>query len=212
MAHGAAGQVHALLELVVVSGDDRLRAAAEEAVAYERRLFDPPTGNWPDLRDDGHGPAGSASGIAWCHGAPGILLSRRCASEVLGPDEDDELRSGFATTERWVRSALATRPGNFSLCHGLAGNAEVLWETAGGLGQDPGSARRLAHDVAAMGTEEHARTGDAWPCGTPGGETPSLMLGLAGIGLFYLRLHDPSIPSVLAPVPASRGLSVGASP
>jgi hypothetical protein len=38
-----------------------------------------------------------------------------------------------------------------------------------------------------------------WPCGVPGGgESPSLMLGLAGIGHFYLRLYDPaSVPSVL---------------
>jgi lantibiotic modifying enzyme len=31
-----------------------------------------------------------------------------------------------------------------------------------------------------------------------GGETPNLMLGLAGIGYFYLRLYDPvKYPSVL---------------
>jgi lantibiotic modifying enzyme len=40
-----------------------------------------------------------------------------------------------------------------------------------------------------------------------GGETASLMLGLAGIGYFYLRLHDPEgIPSVLIirPPPGER--------
>ncbi|HYP18471.1 MAG TPA: lanthionine synthetase LanC family protein, partial [Chloroflexia bacterium] len=38
-----------------------------------------------------------------------------------------------------------------------------------------------------------------WPCGVMGGgENPSLMLGLAGIGYFYLRLYDPDkVPSVL---------------
>ena len=31
-----------------------------------------------------------------------------------------------------------------------------------------------------------------------GGETPNLMIGLAGIGYFYLRLYDPvAVPSVL---------------
>jgi hypothetical protein len=29
-----------------------------------------------------------------------------------------------------------------------------------------------------------------WPCGISGGQTPNLMLGLAGIGYFYLRLYD----------------------
>jgi hypothetical protein len=35
-----------------------------------------------------------------------------------------------------------------------------------------------------------------WPCGTSG-DTPNLMLGLAGIGYFYLRLAIPAIPSIL---------------
>jgi lantibiotic modifying enzyme len=40
-----------------------------------------------------------------------------------------------------------------------------------------------------------------WPCGLPNAnETPDLMLGLAGIAYFYLRLADPSrIPTVLLP-------------
>jgi hypothetical protein len=35
------------------------------------------------------------------------------------------------------------------------------------------------------------------------------MLGLAGIGLFYLRLHDDRIPSVLAPAPVPVALTQG---
>jgi lantibiotic modifying enzyme len=48
--------------------------------------------------------------------------------------------------------------------------------------------------------ERYARTRAAWPCGTHTGETPNLMLGLAGIGYFYLRLAQPQVPSVLLPV------------
>jgi lantibiotic modifying enzyme len=48
--------------------------------------------------------------------------------------------------------------------------------------------------------ERYARTGVSWPCGTHSGETPNLMLGLAGIGYFYLRLAVPQVPSVLLPV------------
>ena len=40
-----------------------------------------------------------------------------------------------------------------------------------------------------------------WPCGIPGGRTPNLFLGLAGMGYFYLRLVDPKVPSVLMPLP-----------
>ena len=38
------------------------------------------------------------------------------------------------------------------------------------------------------------------------------MLGLAGIGLFHLRLTDPSIPSVLAPSGDGAQLSAPAGP
>jgi lantibiotic modifying enzyme len=41
------------------------------------------------------------------------------------------------------------------------------------------------------------RHANPWPCGTFEGETTSLFLGLAGIGLFYLRLDDPAVDSVL---------------
>jgi lantibiotic biosynthesis protein len=38
-----------------------------------------------------------------------------------------------------------------------------------------------------------------WPCGVPEGhEAPGLRVGLAGIGHFYLGLHDPAVPSALA--------------
>lgn len=44
------------------------------------------------------------------------------------------------------------------------------------------------------------RSGAPWPCGTV--EVPGLLLGLAGIGYFYLRFADPAgTPTVLIPLP-----------
>ncbi len=65
--------------------------------------------------------------------------------------------------------------------------------------------RDLALEVAASGIERFGRPGQAWPCGTPEGETPGLMLGLAGVGLFYLQLHDSAIGSALLYVPETTG-------
>ena len=56
---------------------------------------------------------------------------------------------------------------------------------------------RLARDAAQAGIERHVHGATPWPCGTLEGETASLFLGLAGIGMFYVRLHDPARPSVL---------------
>ena len=87
--------------------------------------------------------------------------------------------------------------GNFSLCHGLAGNSESLLYAYETLGPDFGDLRTASLVVAQAGLDRFASTGAPWPCGTQSMESPGLMLGLAGIGHFYLRLHDPPIRSIL---------------
>jgi len=56
--------------------------------------------------------------------------------------------------------------------------------------------RSSIREVAHAGIERYAKRGHPWPCGM-NGDTPNLMLGLAGIGYFYLRLAIPAIPSIL---------------
>src|SRR5262245_1285365 len=57
--------------------------------------------------------------------------------------------------------------------------------------------RRGRSTCVERGIERYAARKARWPCGTHVGETPNLMLGLAGIGHSYLRLYQPSIPSIL---------------
>ena len=81
-SHGVAGIAYALLELAVATGDERYRTAALAALDYERALFDAVHQNWPDLREtqtlktETNSAQGSVFVTAWCHGAPGIGLSR----------------------------------------------------------------------------------------------------------------------------------------
>jgi hypothetical protein len=65
------------------------------------------------------------------------------------------------------------------------------------LGAQRTDDQALALETAYAGMERYAARGRPWPCGTPAGETPGLFLGLAGIGLYYLRLDHPAIPSLL---------------
>jgi hypothetical protein len=201
-SHGTAGVAFALLELSAATGEPQFRQAAIRAFDYERHWFDAAAGNWPDFRQSasraGRSTRPHRFGAAWCHGAPGIALSRLRACELM-LDETcaAEAIAALNTTRRALEESLRYRTGNWSLCHGLAGNAEVLLHGERVLGSRGGGWKATVLEVAAEGVRSHARSGHRWPCVAGGGDTPSLMLGLAGIGYFYLRLHSPSVPSVL---------------
>ena len=179
------------------TGEVRFRNAAEEAFRYERSFYSAENENWPDFRDFLRPPGSPpAFGVAWCHGAPGIALSRLRAWRVTGALEARE-EAGIAlrTTRRALESPGAASTG-FSLCHGCAGNADVLLEGHRDLGTQ--ELREVAEKIGHAGIEQFESARFPWPCGVPGaGETASLMLGTAGIGYFYLRLADPAVPSVL---------------
>lgn len=204
-SHGAAGIGWGLLELAKATGQELYGEAAEGAFRYERRFFSPQHGNWPDFRGSQPGQNAAQWGysLAWCHGAPGIALSRARAFRLTGSEEAKrEAAVAIQTTEMGVRQSLAYGAvADFSLCHGLAGNAECAAVSARILGNGAGTGAE--RDLARFGIERYHDDRAPWPCGVPGGgENPSLMLGLAGIGHFYLRLALPDeVPSVLMITP-----------
>ena len=198
LSHGAAGAGVAFLELFQETGDRRYSAGAEGAFEYERCWYVAAKRNWPDFRDPGHrvqraSPTPVCSTF-WCHGAPGIALSRLRAFEVLGREiYREEAVVALETTSEMVEESLRSGDGNFSLCHGLTGNAEIVLS-----GQEfVARASTLAVDTAAAGIDRSKRQAGRWVCGAGPVETQSLLLGLAGIGYFFLRLRNQSIPSIL---------------
>jgi len=222
LAHGAAGAGTGLLELYAATGDGAYRYAAEQAFAYEASAYDPRARNWYDYREievayyisrarpvdelrsrmaagDPTLRAGLKSMSAWCHGAPGIGLTRLRAYQVLGFEQyREESLLALATTAEPEHVGAA----NFSLCHGVGGNAELLILASEVLGEP-----RWRDRAIAWAHEGRARwlTAAAWPSGTINAEPdPSLMLGEAGVGYFFLRLAEPRVPSVLL-VPGTGG-------
>ena len=210
-AHGTGGIAYALAAMGAamgaavgagVGGDANL-AAAREAMRYERGLFRPAEGNWPDLRDfagrrqDGEKPCM----LAWCHGAPGIGFGRLAMAPAV-PDDPmvrAEAETAAATTLASLTNPGAAGRGNCSLCHGDFGNADMLLLAAERLGRADLRAAAEAVGLRALAAFEDARL--PWPCGVPNaGETPNLLLGLAGIGWFLLRLAAPdTVPTALLP-------------
>jgi type 2 lantibiotic biosynthesis protein LanM len=190
-SHGAGGIAHALFQLSLASGEPRYRETAWAAIEFERTLFSPREQNWLDRRDGRSRQHGGESFMtAWCHGAPGIGLSRLAA---LGHGDDRTVRKEIAAA---VSATLRHGFGrNHSLCHGDLGNLELLLEASRRLNDAPLSGQVSA--VASGVLNSIRRNG--WLCGIPLPiETPGLMNGLAGIGYGLLRLAAPEhIPSVL---------------
>jgi type 2 lantibiotic biosynthesis protein LanM len=194
-AHGAAGIGWALLELAALTNEERFRIAALKAIAYERSVFSPEAGNWPDFRELGIYKSATNDGqndfmTAWCHGAVGIGLARlRCLQHLDEPESRNEIDTALKTT-------LAEGFGsNHSLCHGDLGNMELLLQASEIFG-DP-QLRSQTYRLAGAILDSISKHG--WLCGNPlGVESPGLMTGLAGIGYGLLRLAEPKrVPSVL---------------
>lgn len=209
LAHGASGIGLALLELYRATGYGAYRFAAEMAFLYERSCFDASVGNWPDYRHPelgdltfGH-PTDDPSVVrssrtpehgrfepwrprfanAWCHGAVGIGLARARAFELTGQpayrrDAEAAIACSLSDAERHA--------GSLCLCHGLAGSGELLLQAAETFG-DPAWRERSLEIAGAVRSHLHR----ANP------QDPSLMLGDAGLGAFFLRLASDSTVSFL---------------
>src|SRR5579885_721093 len=206
-AHGTSGIALSLLKLAAVTGEERYRRAALDALVYDRSLYVPEKHNWQDLRSipsslanaerdaqDGEVQTRQPKMIAWCHGASGIGLSRLAIlpylDDAMLPQEID------IVINKIMAEGLNE---NHSLCHGMLGNLDVILGATQAL-DEPRYYEQLG-TATAMVLDSIDEYG--WVAGVPlGVETPGLMLGLAGIGYELLRLAVPEqVPSVLSVAP-----------
>lgn len=196
--HGAAGFAAAFAELYAFTGNNEYRQVSNATAKYEDSHYIPAQQNWPDFRNFNNAAPASTEhvcSIAWCHGAPGIGLSRLRMMELTG---DPGFRKGAeAAVSTTANSLSVMQVGNYSMCHGVFGNAELLLYAAE-LFQQPA----LKEKVFAAADEcikEYINKRIPIPNGLQSGhETPDFMLGSSGIGYFFLRLADPEgVPSML---------------
>ncbi|MFR9728846.1 type 2 lanthipeptide synthetase LanM family protein [Saccharopolyspora sp. MS10] len=194
-SHGAGGIGWALVLLGTSTGRADHVAAGRRAFAYEAAHFDGTEQDWYDLRrSTGHlARGGRHYANAWCNGAAGIGLSRIASWSLLGGQDEDLLREAHQALSATMRNFPRLR--NHTLCHGTAGNSELLLRFAL-LRSEPAfqleanvQVRELwrSLDDAEHGITEHSA--DFFP---------GLLLGISGFGLHFLRLARPErVPSVL---------------
>ena len=116
-SHGAGGIAAALSRLYSHSPAPNILTSIRRAMRYEESCFDPPSANWKDFRNS---ESGLPPMTSWCHGAPGIALSRlsilhNCPDMFLFPELDVAL-----STSRSHKPRLDT------VCCGSFGISAIL--------------------------------------------------------------------------------------
>jgi len=202
-SHGAAGIAYALLRLYEATGEAPFQEAAREAIAYERSVFNPEAGNWPDFRASAaEGPSFMTS---WCHGAPGIGLARLGALRVSDSSGiPNELRLDTGAIRADIDVALETTQrygaqGPDHLCCGTLGRAELLLTASSQLSRP--DLLEIARGWASWVVNRAKRVGGYTLRLSPQLDhaySPGFFQGTAGVGYQLLRLAYPSqLPSVL---------------
>ncbi len=205
LAHGASGVALALLEYGHISDNEDYLNAVRQGMQYERSWFDRRQSNWADIRNinntDGNVFLQKFSyPVFWCHGAGGIGLVRLRAYELTGNKNMlAEASAALQAATSQARYIIKNKKGelspevNLSVCHGLGSIIDLFLYAYQVLGHD--ELLKRARDIGefSINISYQYEEQEYWRCGIHGGgEAPGFMLGLAGIGYNFLRLHDPS--------------------
>jgi lantibiotic modifying enzyme len=187
LSHGAAGIGYYLLHLHRATKETAYRGLAEEAARFvlAHAVADGADGyKWTKIQP----PRKDAYPVQWCHGSPGMGLffcdmERHLGGKVYGKTLD----RCVVSTRREGRTA---RVGGCQ-CHGVSGNAELFVE-AFRLRRD----EKLMETARLFGSALLEPSDDGFRVQVVLSRhkyryPPGYMLGLAGIGRYFLRLADP---------------------
>lgn len=195
-AHGTSGIGWALISVGCATHQPDYISAGKQAFAYEKLHFDEQEQDWYDLRT--RGVAALHSGLhfanAWCNGAAGIGLSRIASWAMLGKNDDDLLQEAYIALAATLRNFH--RLGTDTPCHGKAGNAEFFLRFAQLKGEP---AFQMEANVQAQAQWRNFEKANNWIFGGVSQHVfPGFMIGLAGLGMHFLRLAYPErVPSPL---------------
>lgn len=195
MSHGAAGIALSLLKLFELSGKKEFHQAAIEAIEYETTLFSKNKKNWADLRGKYAGkPVPPHYASNWCHGAPGIGLARLAGFHLLHNEKiEDDIQAALFTTMK------AGVTGYDHLCCGTFGRVDLLIELSQKIDYP-----EILLEARKRGSWSHdrAQKKNGWRLIAALDHTlqsPSLYMGISGIGYQLLRLAEPAkLPSILS--------------
>lgn len=186
-AHGAAGIADVLLAVHVATGEPAPLATALAAARWLEELAVPSeehggTVDWP--MEEGQ----PITAPFWCHGATGIGRLFLRLAQVTG--DADALETATRAARSVSRRARWAGP---TLCHGLAGNLELLLEVSAAIGS--GEMRAEAEELGALLSAFLVEEGDRLVAlgDTAAISSPDYLIGYAGIAVSFLRLAQEDL-------------------
>ena len=192
-SHGAAGIAYTLLCLYQFTGENALLEAANEAITYEKSVFNPDISNWPDLRFCSTDSRATYSS-SWCHGAPGIGLARIAGLNILDTNEiRADIEAAINTTNQYNRLTELD-----DLCCGNMSRVECLFTAAQKLSQQQLQVAALNQTAKILARAKERGTFSFSSNWRSSPYLPGFFKGVSGIGYQLLRLAHPDLlPSVL---------------
>lgn len=124
MAHGNAGILMPVMCLWKLTCKQQYANLAEEIWQFENSLFNMKSNNWDDFHVE-NSAKDSIGAVSWCHGAPGILLSRMFCYECTD-DEHWKNRLCKDMSTAYEKLRVYWRRDSWCLCHGNCGNLWIL--------------------------------------------------------------------------------------
>ena len=189
-SHGVSGIIAALSRLYQLTEDNRFLTAIQKGLGYERSVFCLEKRNWPDFRSSSEPTKFMNS---WCHGAPGIALSRLCLKQSGIWDEQiaTEIEIALETTAK-------QDTGVDHLCCGSFGRAAILNLTSD---FDMGDKWDLfAQQIVELSLKRALNQKSYRLFSTLEGEIllPGVFTGMAGIGLQLLSYSSGKAQRIVA--------------
>lgn len=185
-SHGNAGIEAQLIRLYMITKDNSILEIIKDAISYDRAMFDEKSNNWKKQLDK------DEISYAWCHGAPGMLLSRIMMVEA-GYDDEKIGKEINIAIETMKKKCFGM---DYCLCHGDIGNLRILNYAAKVLNDNTLKLQCEATLDVFMNNYfiESFNKGDFKQT-----ENTSLMLGPTGIGYGLLQFYEPNImPEILS--------------
>ncbi len=187
-SHGLSGIAYSLMKAYSITNNKTYLDYCMKSINLENERF--VDGNWIDLRNrDNRVKKGFPEPVYWCHGAPGIGISRIKMIQYYNDKTilNDIKNAVNMTLEKGFN-------GVDCLCHGALGNLELLVLASTILNDS-------TYNEKAIGIVNDIKSKNLgkWTCGIPQ-ETPvySFMTGLSGIAYELLRITNSDVlPSVL---------------